>query len=173
MWDSTKQDATEQMYCVLLLNIFCTCALFSTAKPQAQWNYGLFPPVKCLSCPMRDARNTALCITSRLPFNYKFVVNVTALVHRNWNVTNLHCICHTSGGEKWSFHSCPTQTWIVTRQSSTSSGSAALRTASSCCNTELLAFKSHNEECSQQQTRYWESQVQASTGFVLSGQHVS
>ena len=95
------------MYCVLLLNLFCTCALFSTAKPQAQWNYGLFPPVKCLSCPMRDARNTALCITSRLPFNYKFVVNVTALVHRNWNVTNLHCICHTSGGENGLFTRVP------------------------------------------------------------------
>ena len=27
------------MYSVLLLNIFFTCASFSTAKPQAQWNY--------------------------------------------------------------------------------------------------------------------------------------
>ena len=111
MWDSTKQDATEQMYCVLLLNIFCTCALFSTTKPQAQ----LWvpppppPPVIWLSCPMRDVRNTALCVTRQLPFNFKFVVNVTALVHRNWNDTNLRCICHISGGKKGLFIRVPHQ----------------------------------------------------------------
>ena len=53
--------------------------------------------------------NTALCVTRRLPFNFKFVVNVTALVHRNWNDTNLHCICHISGGEKGLFIRVPDQ----------------------------------------------------------------
>jgi len=46
---------------------------------------------------MHDARKTAHCVRCQLLFNSEFVLNITALVHRNCKVINLCCLCYTSG----------------------------------------------------------------------------
>lgn len=82
--------------CFVPRYILHLCIVFHR-KTSSPLKLCAFFPAKWLSRPMRDARNTALCVTRRLAFNYKFVSKVTALVHRNWNVTNLRCVCRTAG----------------------------------------------------------------------------